>query len=99
MSNRGFIKRHRKEERSEEICGRGTGSYIAACREVLRVNEAIGWKLVADQREMAWRGMGKTGTRNKALSVEQPCYGVTHGKEAKTLTLYKTADLGSENQL
>lgn len=42
--------------------------------------------------------MGKTGTRNQALSVEQHCYGVTHGKEAKTLSLYKAADLGSENQ-
>lgn len=102
MGNRDLSKGISKK-RPEEIWERGTGSYSAACREILRVNEALDWKLVADRQEsdseMAWRGMGKTGTRSKAVSVEQPCYGVTHGREAKTLTLYKTADLGSENQL
>lgn len=37
------------KKRPEEIWERGTGSYSAACREILRVNEALDWKLVADR--------------------------------------------------
>lgn len=45
----GVLSKGITKKKPEEIWERNTGSFIAAWREVLRVNEALDWLLVADQ--------------------------------------------------